>query len=212
MRVAFIAALLLILGYYLLREPFKIRPHRAYRPNFLMVGLTLVVLIPIGVLEVQWQIAEIRGTQIVKEVSGKDQGKLKCQRFTETIYDTRPALQGYVDYDTPDVATLKWKQCKQLQKYWSHPVSPEKKETLALQVLIHESIHVKGNRDESSTECEALYNHLKYAKGVGSDMDVVTNNMRDYIKNTYAYMPSQYRGDSRCSDPDMIFPLNADGT
>lgn len=204
MRIFVVCLLLAALLYYFVLEPFKNRPGHRYRPNWFMVTLLAISLIPTGCMEYQWQAMENKGTQVVKSVSGKEEGHLSCQRFFNTLWDTRVSVQGFVEYDKPNTATMKWKQCKQLQEYFANPLEPTTENTMAMQVLLHESIHVKGNRSESSTECEALQVHQSQAIQLGSYPDSVLINLRHYMRSIYPLMPSEYRSAGNCNMEESL--------
>lgn len=204
MRIAMIALLSAWLIYYLVFEPFKNRPGHRYRPNWLMVPIISMILIPTAFTEYQWQVMEKQGSRIVQTLSKKEESNLSCQRFFNTLWDTKVSVQGYVDYSKPDTATLKWKQCKTLQTYLSDPSAPTDEQTIAFQVLLHESMHVRGEQNEAATECAALQAHQDAAKKLGSPESSVLINLRHYMRVVYPNMPPQYRDENSCGTAEIF--------
>ena len=63
----------------------------------------------------------------------------------------------------------------------------------ALTALAHESIHLRGVRNESLTQCLAIGELHVVAEALGSDPDQAAALQRFAIEHEYAMMPSDYR-------------------
>lgn len=187
--------------YYIAWEPLKnyARYGYTYKVNYLMVPLLLIAIVPTGVMEAQWQMMENKGSHIVQQVSGKKEASLKCQRLSNTFIDKYPLYAGYVEHKNPDKAIVKYRECKRLMKYFKHPQKPAMEQTTALNTLIHESVHVNGEFNESITECRAHYEHIKQATSIGTPEEIVINNLATYIRDYYPRLPDQYRTDDGCN-------------
>lgn len=192
MQAIILILLVLLLAYYLAIEPFRGRYRSGYRPNKLMLWVLIVPIIPLGISEALWQVTEHKGTQIIKEVSGKPEAHLSCQRLAASWIDTTPGYEGYVAHDNPDTAIVKTRSCWKLQSYFLLPSRPSLEESLAFNTLLHEAFHVAGEWDEAQTECKAHSVHFDQAKKLGTYPAVAKENMRTYIMQIYPNMRREY--------------------
>lgn len=198
MRLYFCIALLACLLYLMLWRPFIKHQKRPIIPCLLVIAMLGLF----GVPEIQWLSLEHRASIAVAAISGNPNGKLVCQRFGETLLDSKSAIAGYVDWSQPDVAVLKWTQCEQLFKWMkSDKDSPAEDEIYAVHVLTHETIHVSGNRDEASTECMAVDNDSAMAQFLGASPAQGNHLATVYFKKVWPYMSADYQL-AGCSLPD----------
>lgn len=200
MRIIVIFILGIALAYYVIWEPLKnyTRYGRKYSVNYLMVPLLAVMITPTTVAEIQWQHLQHKGSAIVKEVSGNKEGKLVCQRLSMSLFDKYPLYAGYVEYDKPNNAIVKYRECKDLAQYFKHPQNPTIHETMSLNVLIHESIHVSGEFNETIAECRAHQNHITQAVKIGTPEKVALTNLTNYITKYYPRLQKKYVSDTGC--------------
>lgn len=198
MRLIVIGLLVVSLLYYFAWEPFRRGYDRAYKVNLFMVVVISLILVPTGYMEYTWHKTEVKGSEIVREVSGKPEGKLKCQRLFNTMWDTNIMNAGYVNYDEPNTAHVKFKQCLQLREYFADPKIPTFEQTVAFNVLLHEAGHVGGNLNESDTECKALAIHQQQATALGTYPDQAFLNLRMYIDRVTPNMPAKYHSEDGC--------------
>lgn len=201
MRIIVIVLLIIGLVYYLGWEPLKRYANYgyAYRFNTFMVPLLAIILIPTGVMEVQWQIVQAKGSAIVREVSGNDKGHLKCQRLSTAFIDKYPLYAGYVEHDKPNTAVVKYRECKDLMDYFSNPEKDSIEHTMAFNVLLHEAVHVSGEFDEAVAECRAHQHHVSEAVKMGTDAMVAVKNLKTYISEYYPHLQSKYVSDTGCN-------------
>lgn len=214
MRIIVIVLLCIALAYYTIWEPLKNYANygRPYNVNYLMVPLLAVMLIPTGVSEIQWQMMQHKGSSIVQEVSGNKDGHLKCQRLSMSLFDRYPLYAGYVEHDKPNTAVVKYRECQDLKKYFKHPDNPTIYETISFNVLIHESIHVSGEFNESIAECRAHQNHTAQAIKLGTPEKLALTNLANYITNYYPHLQKQYVSETGCEGlhPTLIYRATAE--
>jgi len=121
-----------------------------------------------------------------------------CQTFGETWTDAGAEL-GYVKYlpgGMPERKTLiKYGVCGDL-RHWlrSDKESPSRKEVIAVHVLTHETMHMRGITDESWAECAALQRDAAMAVALGATPDQGEALARRYWTEIYPQMPDGYRG------------------
>ena len=120
-----------------------------------------------------------------------------CQSFGQTLLDVGAEL-GYVRYSAggvPEHQTLiKRDQCKALNAYLrSDKHAPTDDEIVAVHVLTHESMHMRGLTDEVSAECAAVQRDELTAKLLGADDAEARELARRYWLLDYPRMPDNYR-------------------
>jgi hypothetical protein len=189
-RLYFCIALLALLLYLMLWRPFVKHQKFPLISCLLVIGMLGIF----GVPEIQWLSSEHQASLAVAAISGNPKGKLVCQRFSEAFFDPNVSIAGYVDWDQPDVAVLKWAQCEQLFKWMnSDKKNPTAEEMSAVHVLTHESVHVSGNRDEASTECTAVSKDSAMAQFLGASRAQGNHIATFYFENIWPHMPADYQ-------------------
>lgn len=164
MRIIIIAALTLSIIYYLTWY----RKKNDGDNNIIMITVIAIILVPTIYAETRYQITETNLTQIVKTISKNKNGNIHCQRLSETYFNASQNL-GQVNSTQPNTAMLSYQTCQDLFSYINSPKNePTIQEIQAVHVLTHESIHVSGDYNESSTECKAVQYNAKTAKLLGA--------------------------------------------
>jgi hypothetical protein len=123
-----------------------------------------------------------------------------CQSIGQALADVGSEL-GYVKYDeagVPEPRTLlKRDPCGQLRRYYGgHRSSPSLDEVIAVHVLTHEAMHMKGLTSESEAECAAVQLDSTTAELLGASPDQARQLARTYWANVYPNMPDDYRNSS----------------
>ncbi|MGB8652028.1 MAG: hypothetical protein WCD35_15350, partial [Mycobacteriales bacterium] len=123
------------------------------------VSLLVLVAVAAAVPGARSRLEERRLARVGSVLAGVPV-KVHCQSGTAAFVDAGAEL-GYVRFDAdgvPEHQTLiKRDQCRQLQRYLSggkqHPTMDE---AVAVHVLTHESMHMRGQTNEALAECEAV--------------------------------------------------------
>lgn len=176
---------------YLMLWKLLIKHHRF---PFVACLLVIGMLGLFGIPEIQWLSSEHQISLAVAAISGNPNGRLVCQRFSESLLDSNPQVAGYVDWEHPDVAVMKWEQCEQLFKWMnSDKNNPTEAEIFAVHILTHETVHVAGNRDEANTECMAVENDSAMAQLLGATPAQGNALAAFYFNNIWPHMPADYQ-------------------
>jgi hypothetical protein len=124
-----------------------------------------------------------------------------CQSFGKALSDVGSEL-GYVRFTPsgPEPSTLiKRDPCAQLRRYASGRRShPSFDEVVAVHVLTHESMHMKGLLNEAKAECAAIQRDEQTAELLGATAGQARELARDYWLEVYPRMPDEYR-DNECA-------------
>lgn len=121
--------------------------------------------------------------------------KVHCQSFGQALTDLGSEL-GYVKF-TPTgperSALIKRDACGELRRYAGGERSrPTLDALIAVHVLTHEAMHMRGLRNEAETECAAVQRNETTAKLLGASADQARALARAYWKQVYPRMPSDY--------------------
>lgn len=136
------------------------------------------------------QLAAVAGKLVGAKVT------VHCQSYGQSFVDAGAEL-GYVKFSAdgvPEHATLiKREQCQLLKKYMkNHGEHPSLDEIVAVHVLTHESMHMRGETQESVTECEAVQRDDTTAALLGASPSAARQVAVTYWRDVYPEMPSDY--------------------
>jgi hypothetical protein len=132
--------------------------------------------------------------------------KVHCQSFGQTFFQLGAEL-GYVRYGAngvPEHQTfIKRGPCGDLHHYLdSDQGDPTPDEVIAVHVLTHESMHMRGITNEALAECAAVQRDTTTAELLGADLAEAQALAHDYWQTDYPHMPDAYTsGDCRPGGP-----------
>jgi len=119
-----------------------------------------------------------------------------CQTFGQTFTDLSGDL-GYVKYgaDGPERhTTIMRGPCRDLKHHYNGDQSrPSAAEVIAVHVLTHESMHMRGEMNEAVAECEAMQRDAETAQLLGATPQEGLALARAYWLQDYPNMPDNYR-------------------
>jgi len=110
--------------------------------------------------------------------------KVHCNTVFDSFFDPNNGARGHANPATGEIV-LQPPHCKTLMDYIAHPARASRDEIFALGLLTHESMHVRGERNESITECEAVQRNYRAAKILGVPDTIARKNALDYFHNFY---------------------------
>jgi hypothetical protein len=136
-----------------------------------------------------------------------------CQTFGQTFTDLSGDL-GYVKYGDggPEHhTTIMRGPCRDLKKYYSGDHDrPSAAEIIAVHVLTHEAMHMRGETAEAVAECQAMQRDSETAQLLGATPQEGLELARAYWLTDYPNMPDGYRtGDCKLDgslDEDLPNP------
>lgn len=169
-------------------------------PVWTVSGLVLLGLAA-SVPGAKRHIEEGRLSRIASQLVGHDV-HVTCQSGAAAFVDAGSEL-GYVRYGAdgvPEPRTLiKMAQCHDLDAYRSSDhAQPSEAQVVAVHVLTHEAMHMRGELNEAVAECEALQRDVFTAERLGATEPQARHLARYYWKIVYPRMPDDYV-DGRCT-------------
>jgi len=164
------------------------------------IGLAIIA-VPLVVFfwtERQWISAEHEFSAVARSIEPVAPG-VHCQRLGESFTYAGAEL-GHVEFDGDGIPTgpawISYETCQNLAAYWRS--SPAQKSVLnldqvvAVHVLSHESMHLKGIGSESVAECDAMQRDARTAEQLGATPQQARALQVTYWVEVYPHMPSDY--------------------
>ncbi len=132
--------------------------------------------------------------------------RVHCQDLAGEAVDLSGDL-GSVQFNADGTAEhstlIRREQCSALSSYRSkHGAHPSSAQILAVHVLTHETMHMRGLRPESAAECAAVQRDAHMARLLGASVADAQSLAADYWRHDYPQLPDEYRSaDCRSAGP-----------
>ncbi|HVT64018.1 MAG TPA: hypothetical protein VHD81_02575 [Mycobacteriales bacterium] len=176
------------------------------RKRFPTVSVVLLSVIAVGLAAPTW-LRHREESHLGKAASVLvgHPATVHCQTFGQTFTDLSGDL-GYVKFgpDGPERhTTIMRGPCRDLKHYYEgDQAHPSAAEIIAVHVLTHESMHMRGETNEAVTECEAMQRDAETAQLLGATPQEGLALARAYWLIDYPNMPDTYRtGDCKLGGP-----------
>ncbi len=118
------------------------------------------------------------------ELADNHPAKVHCNTLFDTMLDPAMLAAGHANPKTGKIVIQKpW--CGTLMSYLRHPGRASERELESLDMITHESMHVRGELNEAITECEAVQRNYRAAKLLGVPDGVAKRNALDYFNTIY---------------------------
>ena len=169
------------------------------RPRSMAVAALAVLAV--GILEYRAQAAEQRYGAAVSAVAHRDVA-VRCQGIFGHLIDIGQELgtvQFNAEGDPANKTDIERDACKWLGEYETGDKSVNINSALAVHVLAHEAIHLRGWTDESVAECYGMQHTAQVARALGAPQRKAQLLARLYWEQVYPDMPDEYRT-SDCAD------------
>jgi hypothetical protein len=158
-------------------------------------SILAVVAVTSAIPVVQRALEERRLTHVASQLVGH-KVSVHCQSTTAALVDAGAEL-GYVPYDADGVplprTTLKRDPCNDLKHYLGGDQgNPSYNEVVAVHVLTHESMHMRGETNEAIAECQAVQRDRTTAGLLGATADEAGKLAVRYWLTVYPHMPDGY--------------------
>ena len=192
-----------------LRDPWAFRRGM---PKWTLGTLAAVVLVT-GVFTYRHDQLEQRLSRAASDLVGASV-KVHCQGIGGAMVDASADL-GFVRYGPggiPEHATsIKYDQCKDLKAYLSHHGRhPTPDQVVAVHVLAHESMHMRGETNEAAAECQAMQRDARMARDLGASKADAAALAAAYWRVDYPRMPDGYQS-SACRPGGLMDEHLSDG-
>jgi hypothetical protein len=160
----------------------------------LSVSLLVLTAVVAAIPGAQRKMQEHQLGRVASELAGRHVS-VHCQDGAEAFVDAGSEL-GWVRFSAdgvPEPRTLiKRAQCLQLKSYLKHRADPSWDEMVAVHVLTHEAMHMRGERSEAVAECEAVQRDAVTAARLGASPAQAHALAVRYWQQVYPRMPDDY--------------------
>jgi hypothetical protein len=163
---------------------------------YLGVGLLVALAVGVAVPTYLRHREEDRLSSVATQLAGVE-AKVHCQTIGGEMVDLGSEL-GWVRWGpdgVPEHQTLiKRGPCRALHAYMaSSKQQPSDDEVVAVHVLTHESMHMRGLTSEAQAECAAMQRDARTARLLGADEAAARALTHRYWTQMYPQMPDDYR-------------------
>jgi len=130
-----------------------------------------------------WRIERFLSAKATK-LAERYPAKVHCNTIFDTAFDREQLSIGHANPETGEIV-IQYPWCETLMDYLDHPDSANAEEIYSLNMLTHESMHVRGEYNEAITECEAVQRNYRAAKLLGVADGTARKNALDYYYHSY---------------------------
>ncbi len=117
-------------------------------------------------------------------LSENPSANVHCNTAFDTIFDDVIGWVGHANPETGDIV-LQYTWCEKLMNYLNHPDHASDDEIYSLSVFTHESMHARGERNESKTECQAVQRNYRSGKLLGIPDSIAQKNALYHYETLY---------------------------
>jgi hypothetical protein len=166
------------------------------RPYPLLAVVSLVELAVVSIVPVLRLIGEEHRLSRVASYLVGAPATVHCQSLSASMIDTTDEL-GHVNVVGGVLAhstQIKNEQCHLVARYVADSkANPGRDEVVAVHVLTHESMHMRGILDEARAECAAVQRDELTAEQLGATPDEARALAVRYWLTVYPWMPDAYK-------------------
>ena len=150
--------------------------------SYLALVLTLAVLFAWPTVH-RWHFQHFLSLKAT-ELADNHRAKVHCNTIWDTMLDTEMLVAAHADPQTGEIG-IQHPWCHTLRSYLNHPNRATEDELWSLAIFTHESMHIRGERNEALTECEAVQRNYRAAKLLGVPDGTAKRNALDYYNIIY---------------------------
>jgi hypothetical protein len=118
------------------------------------------------------------------ELAENHRARVHCNTTFDTMLDPAMLYAGHADFRTGKIG-IQQPWCDRLMAYLHHPERASTDELQSLNLITHESMHVRGEHNEARTECQAVQRNYRAARLLGVPDSIARQNALDYFNGPY---------------------------
>lgn len=163
----------------------------------LILVLPLLILLPVAFFEARLQFSNATITGLVQQISGNPSVRARCQRGVGDTLNLNTYVAHGLAYVDKGFAIIDSDRCHDFMAwYLSDKSYAEDNQVWSIGVLIHETVHPEGQRDEAITECETMERYERVASEImGAPKDEVIRMSEMYKNEFHPRTPKSYQMD-----------------
>ncbi len=124
-------------------------------------------------------------TKKAKILSESNKADVHCNTLFDTIFDTTDGFAaGHANFDTGQIV-LGYSWCKKLRSHLNNPKRATRDDLFSVALFAHEAMHVRGERNEAATECQAIQRYYRAGKLLGLPDAIAKRNGQAFFNGMY---------------------------
>jgi hypothetical protein len=123
-------------------------------------------------------------------IAEREGTKVMCNSLFSTLFGGKGlgSLAGTAYFDSGEIYFENgW--CKSFVKYLDDPENASDDEVFSMQVFAHEVMHIRGERNEKKTDCQAIQRNHHIGEILGVNPSIAKKNALRYYNNLYPRHP-----------------------
>jgi hypothetical protein len=136
-------------------------------------------------------------THTAKILSESNRATVHCNTFVDSMFDSNMLAAGHANIETGRIV-LQHPWCGDLMDYVRHPEKATPAGIHSVHLFTHETMHIRGERNEANTDCQAIQRYHRAAKLLGVADSIAKQHGMAYYLGQYMQrgargpMSSQY--------------------
>jgi hypothetical protein len=171
------------------------KQHRDLERRPSAIAFVALLVLVTGFMEYRAQSAEARYGKAVSAVANREVA-VRCQGQFGHLIDIGNELgtvQFNAEGDPADKTDIKRDACNWLRDFEKNPRVINRNAAVAVHVLAHEAIHLRGWTDEALAECYGIQYTAQVARALGAPAAKAQLLAKLYYELVYPEMPDEYR-------------------
>jgi hypothetical protein len=122
--------------------------------------------------------------RVANEIAGVNNASVHCNSVFDAIFDNAVNRAGHANPQTGEIV-LQHSWCDKLEDYLASPDAPSDEINWSMSLFVHEVMHIRGELNESKTECQAIQRRVRTEKLLGVWEHIARQNTEHYYQNLY---------------------------
>jgi hypothetical protein len=125
-------------------------------------------------------------TKQARILSESPKATVHCNTVVDAFFDPNSMAAGHANFETGKIV-FQYSWCEQLRGHLRSPEKPTEQELFSVQIFAHEAMHIRGERNEAKTECQALQRYSRAAQMLGVPARIAKKNATAYFRQYYLH-------------------------
>jgi hypothetical protein len=130
-----------------------------------------------------WRL-EQRLVRVATVLADQKKVSVHCNTIFDSIFDNELRVAGHANPLTGEIV-FQYSWCRKLVDYLAAPESASDELNWSMSVLVHEAMHIRGELNESKTECQAIQRRVRAEIMLGVPKAIALKNTEYFYQNLY---------------------------
>lgn len=148
------------------------------------IAITAALAILLAWSPVKLWLFERALTQHARVLSGNSKAHVHCNTVFDSFFDPNYLFAGHASFETGRIVFQRgW--CERLMDHLAEPEKADRHGIFSVQLFAHEAMHIRGERNEAKTECQAIQRYYRTARMLGIPSQIAARNGMLYYTEWY---------------------------